>query len=309
MHRPLTTSVTHHLLRTLLPSPAGARSLSRESRRRAMGAKLSRASRDDAGQAEPDLFLVVGLGNPGTRYEGTRHNVGFMALDALAEELGVRTDRLQANAAVGRGRLHGAKLLLAKPLTFMNVSGEAVGKLARYYGVAPDRVLVLHDDLDTPLGGVRLRAKGGHGGQNGMRSIIQHLGTQEFPRVKIGISRPPEGMPVATYVLQNFSTEEQEAAAAAVAAAKEAAKAAVVLGVDKAVSGLRIDGDGKQVAPKGVHQNGKGVRQPGGKKPAAAAMAKHPQQQQKQEQAAEQAPQSAMAAAFAAAAAAKGDDS
>ena len=171
-----------------------------------------------------------------------------MTIDALARQIDVKTDRLQANCAVGRGRLFHHKLLLVKPMTFMNVSGEGIGKLSRYYCIPSDRILVIYDDLDTPTGVVRMRKKGGHGGHNGVRSTIQHLGTQEFSRCKIGIARPPEGMPVASYVLQDFSAPEREKIDEAVLEAVEAAKAFVVLGGEKAVSGQRIDAQGSQVS-------------------------------------------------------------
>jgi len=133
-----------------------------------MGLGLSRAKKDDAGcQQEPDLFLLVGLGNPGPRYANTRHNVGFMTIDTLGQQTGILTDRLQANCQVGRGRLFDHKILLVKPITFMNVSGEGIGKLSRYYGVPPERIVVIYDDLDSPSGTVRLRGKGGAGGHNG----------------------------------------------------------------------------------------------------------------------------------------------
>jgi PTH1 family peptidyl-tRNA hydrolase len=282
-----------------------------------MGLSLSRAKKDDAAgsQEEPDLFLLVGLGNPGPRYADTRHNVGFMTIDALGQQTGIFTDRLQANCQVGRGRLFDQKILLVKPITFMNVSGEGIGKLSRYYGVPPERIVVIYDDLDSPSATVRLRGKGGHGGHNGMRSTIQHLSTQDFPRVKIGIGRPPEGLPVATYVLQDFSKVEREKIDEAVLEAIEAVKALVVLGTEKAVSGLRVDKEGKPLKPpKGNHQNGKGVKQPkkGGAAAAAAVEGSEtgaPPAEKKQEVSVPAAapPQSAMAAALAAATAAKSD--
>jgi PTH1 family peptidyl-tRNA hydrolase len=251
----------------------------------------------DASQQEPD-FLLCGLGNPGPRYSHTRHNVGFMAIDALSQQTGILTDRLQANCQVGRGRLFEKKILLVKPITFMNVSGEGIGKLSRYYGVPPERIIVIHDDLDTAVATVRLRGKGGHGGQNGVRNTIQHLGTQEFPRVKIGIGRPPEGFPVATYVLQDFTKLEREKIDEAVLEAIEAVKAVVVLGTEKAVSGLRVDKDGKQIPPKVPHQNGKGLKQ---SKPPKLAGGLKPAEKKPAAENPSQAPQSAMAAAIAAA--------
>ena len=160
------------------------------------------------------LWLVVGLGNPGARYDGTRHNIGFAAVDFLAKAEGIAIDKVQCNAAVGKGRIGGggggnsSRVLLAKPLTFMNVSGESVGKLARFYRVPPARILVLYDDLDTAVGTTRLRSKGGHGGHNGMRSIMSYLSnTKDFPRVRLGVSRPPGNVPVVAWVLQSFKKD------------------------------------------------------------------------------------------------------
>ena len=309
------------ILQAFLPGPRSSNfTLSRALRSRIalgstrdkMGLRLSRAKNDDAAgsQEEPDLFLLVGLGNPGPRYANTRQNVGFMTIDTLSQQTGILTDRLQANCQVGRGRLFDHKILLVKPITFMNVSGEGIGKLSRYYGVPPERIVVIYDDLDSPCATVRLRAKGGHGGHNGMRSAIQHLGTPDFPRVKIGIGRPPEGLAVATYVLQDFSKVEREKIDEAVLQAIEAVKALVVLGTEKAASGIRVDKDGKAVTPKGNHQNGKGLKQP--KKAAPAPAEGAPEVGEgaaKAPVAPTQAapPQSAMAAAIAAATAAKSD--
>lgn len=153
----------------------------------------------------------------------------------------------------------------------MNVSGEGVGKLSRHYKVPPSRVLVVYDDLDSPLASVRVRAKGGHGGHNGMRSVIAHLKTNEFPRVKVGIGRPPEGLPVASYVLQDFPKGERELIDGALGAAVAAVRSVLVLGVDKAVSGLRVDADGKPIPTVQAHQNGKGVRQAQGKPQGGSA--------------------------------------
>jgi len=208
------------------------------------------------------MWMVVGLGNPGSRYEDTRHNVGFMAIDSISNKTGIATDRLQGNCAVGRGRVADAKVILVKPLTFMNVSGEGVIKLSKYYQIPPEHILVIYDDLDTPTASVRLRGKGGHGGHNGMRSLIQHLGTNEFPRLKVGIGRPSDGIPVVNHVLQNFSKEEREKIDVALREVEEAVRATLGLGIEKAVSGVRVDADGKPVPPKNSHQNGKGVKKP-----------------------------------------------
>ena len=150
-----------------------------------------------------ERFLIVGLGNPGRKYEKNRHNVGFMAVDQLAAQHGIALGKVQNKALTGNGRIAGQPVILAKPQTYMNDSGSAVGPLANYYKVPPANVLVIYDELDLPLGTVRLREKGGAGGHNGMKSIINHLGN-DFPRLRLGIGRPPGQMPPAAYVLQDF---------------------------------------------------------------------------------------------------------
>ncbi len=162
-------------------------------------------------------YLVVGLGNPGREYAQTRHNAGFMLADALAARLGVRFRRLQFKALTTDARYGEAKIILAKPQTYMNLSGQAVAPLLRFYKIPPERLLVAYDDLDLPLGAVRLRPKGGHGGHKGMRSIIERLGTQEFPRLRLGIGRPPGRMDAAAYVLQPFSPAEKDLMSLAIA--------------------------------------------------------------------------------------------
>jgi PTH1 family peptidyl-tRNA hydrolase len=156
------------------------------------------------------LALVVGLGNPGNEYAKQRHNVGFQVVDALAQAHGLSFARRKAaQAQVAEGRIGSRMVLLAKPRTFMNLSGKAVGRLHRAYEIPPERILVVYDDLDLPLGRLRLRAEGGSGGHKGMRSIIDALGTQSFPRLRVGIDRPPGGMDPAEYVLEPFAREKQ----------------------------------------------------------------------------------------------------
>ncbi len=162
-------------------------------------------------------YLIVGLGNPGREYAQTRHNAGFLLADALAARLGVRFRRLQFKALTTDARYGEAKIILAKPQTYMNLSGQAVAPLLRFYKIPPERLLVAYDDLDLPLGTVRLRPKGGHGGHKGMRSIIERLGTQEFPRLRLGIGRPPGRMDAAAYVLQPFSPAEKDLMSLAIA--------------------------------------------------------------------------------------------
>ena len=159
------------------------------------------------------LKMIVGLGNPGPQYSKNRHNIGFQCVERFAARHGLALDKMQMRAMTGAGfvTVAGAriKVLLARPLTYMNASGEAVAPLARYYQVEPADLFVIHDDLDLAAGKLRLRADGSSGGQNGIRSIIQQLGTQEFARCKVGIGRPPGRMDPADYVLQNFSDEEE----------------------------------------------------------------------------------------------------
>jgi PTH1 family peptidyl-tRNA hydrolase len=156
------------------------------------------------------MKMIVGLGNPGPRYERNRHNVGFQVVDNLAAAHGLSFDKLQFKARVADGRIQGQRVLLAKPQTYMNGSGEAVQPLAAFYKIEPADILVVFDDLDLPTGKLRLRPFGGAGGQNGMKSIIQRLGTDQFPRLRVGIDRPPGRMNPADYVLQDFAPAEEE---------------------------------------------------------------------------------------------------
>ena len=156
-----------------------------------------------------DRFLIVGLGNPGPEYADTRHNIGFMCADELARAHGLTFSRRQSKALVADGRIAGRKALLAKPQTFMNLSGQSVAGLTRFYQVPLERVMVIFDDLDLPLGVIRLRKEGGAGGHKGMRDIIERLGSDAFPRLRVGIGRPPGRMDPAAYVLRPFDADEQ----------------------------------------------------------------------------------------------------
>ena len=151
--------------------------------------------------------LIVGLGNPGRKYAGNRHNIGFQCVDRLAEGHAICLSKSRFKARYGEGRLDDCRIILAKPLTYMNSSGEAVGPLSRWYKIPPERVLVIHDDLDLPLARVRLRSGGSSGGHHGIASVIEHLGTCDFPRLRIGIGRPQCGEPT-DYVLNDFTLEQ-----------------------------------------------------------------------------------------------------
>jgi PTH1 family peptidyl-tRNA hydrolase len=159
--------------------------------------------------AAGDVALVVGLGNPGREYAQTRHNVGFQIVTQLAETHGLNFSRMQSKALVATGRIGDARVVLAKPQTWMNESGKALGPLARFYKVEIAQLLIIHDDLDIPPGTLRLRSEGGSGGHKGMRSIIERLGRQDFPRLRVGVGRPPGRMDAADYVLQPFTRDEE----------------------------------------------------------------------------------------------------
>lgn len=154
-------------------------------------------------------YIIAGLGNPGLQYAANRHNVGFRCVEWLAARHDLTFDKRQKRALVVSGAICEQRVILVKPQTFMNESGRSVVPLARFYKAPPERLLVVYDDLDLPLGTVRLRPEGGSGGHKGMRSIIEHLGGQGFPRLRIGIGRPPGRMDPAAYVLQDFSAEEE----------------------------------------------------------------------------------------------------
>lgn len=196
---------------------------------------LSGLERVQGTQDSNDLYLIVGLGNPGRKYRKNRHNVGFMAVDRLAEAEGINMSRVQHRAIFGKGEIAGKPLILAKPQTYMNESGDSVNSLARYYKIPHTRVLVVYDELDLPLGSLRLRQKGGSGGHNGMKSVIQHLGN-DFPRLRLGIGRPPGRMEPAAYVLRDFGKDELLEVDALLNEAVAAIKSFVQVGVDLAMT-------------------------------------------------------------------------
>jgi PTH1 family peptidyl-tRNA hydrolase len=155
-------------------------------------------------------FMIVGLGNPGNEYLKNRHNVGFMAIDKIASEFNIVGKKVKSKAIVLEGKKDNKKIILVKPQTFMNLSGTAVASLMHFYKINSENLIVIHDDIDLPSLSIRVRPGGGAGGQKGVASIIQHLGTQQFNRIRIGIGRPPGRMEAAAYVLQNFPKQEEE---------------------------------------------------------------------------------------------------
>lgn len=181
-------------------------------------------------------WLIVGLGNPGKKYEETRHNAGFHVLDRLARAENLVFDESRNKALLARGEVAGHKVALVKPQTYMNLSGEAVGPVTRFYKVPLEQVLVIYDDIDLPLAQLRIRPKGGSGGHKGLTSLIQHLGSQNFPRMRLGIGRPSGQMPVEAYVLQKFSDVEWQAITQTYQAAVEAVRALLTGGLDYAMN-------------------------------------------------------------------------
>lgn len=181
-------------------------------------------------------FILVGLGNPGREYRGNRHNVGFMTIDRCSEAFAIKITKVQAKALVGTGQWDGRKIILVKPQTYMNLSGDAIGSLLRYYKVPLTQLIVAHDDLDLPVGALRLRPGGGSAGQKGIASTINKVGTQNFPRLRIGIGRPPGQMEAADYVLQDFSKGDQEIMNPTLDRAVEAIKVFIRDGLDAAMN-------------------------------------------------------------------------
>ena len=156
------------------------------------------------------IWLVAGFGNPGSKYENNRHNAGFMLVDLLSEKFGISLDKKKFNGVYGKGKFSDSDILLLKPFSFMNNSGIPLRGLAQYFDIDVSRIIVVQDDLDLPLGKIRIRKKGGAGGHNGIRSAIQHLGTNEIGRIKIGIGRPEIKEQVISYVLKDFEKAEIE---------------------------------------------------------------------------------------------------
>ncbi len=181
-------------------------------------------------------YLIVGLGNPGREYRYTRHNIGFMVIDKLAAELGLRLTKVQSKAIFGLTPFEDKKIILAKPQTYMNLSGQSVSSLLRFYRIPLEQMLIFHDDIDLPVGTIRIRPGGGSAGQRGLASIIEKVGTQAFARARIGVGRPPGRMEAADYVLHDFPKDEQPVMERVIADAAEAARLFVREGLDKAMN-------------------------------------------------------------------------
>lgn len=187
--------------------------------------------------AGPVEWIVVGLGNPGPKYDWTRHNVGFLVVDELADRANIPVQRVKYKALTNTTKLGGKSVLLMKPVTYMNLSGEAVGQAVRFYKVPPERVLVISDDVSLPQGKLRIRRSGSAGGHNGLKNIIAHLGTDQFPRVKVGVgNKPRPDSDMAAWVLGKFTGPDKEAMEAAVKKAADAVTCLIEQGADKAMA-------------------------------------------------------------------------
>lgn len=182
------------------------------------------------------MYIIVGLGNPGREYAGTRHNIGFDVITRLSDDYNIPLDFKKHKALCGRGYIEGQKVLLAQPQTFMNLSGESVRELMDYYKISTEEIIIVYDDISLDVGQLRVRPKGSAGGHNGIKSIIQHMGTQEFPRVRVGVGDKPKGWDLADYVLGHFSSEEEPTVREALGRASLACKTIITDGVEEAMN-------------------------------------------------------------------------
>ncbi len=197
------------------------------------------------------MHLIVGLGNPGSQYAHTRHNVGFDVVEALAARLGVCITRQKENALIGECFIGGQKTILALPQTYMNLSGQAVSGLARWYKTEPENLLVIYDDIDLPQGSIRIRKNGSAGTHNGMRSIVGELGYDCFPRLRVGVGERPAGWALADWVLSRYQTqEEKEAALAAYSLAGDAVLETISNGIESAMCKYNTKKPKKPKPPK-----------------------------------------------------------
>lgn len=182
------------------------------------------------------MFLIVGLGNPGSKYKNNRHNIGFRVIEAIAERFNIKIDTDKHKGMIGKGVINGEKVILAKPLTFMNLSGECVRCVVDFYKIPAENVIVVYDDISLDVGKLRVRKKGSAGGHNGIKSIIAHLGTEVFPRLKFGVGDKPKGMDLADYVLGNFSSGDEAILADAIKKACDAIECMVTEDCDAAMN-------------------------------------------------------------------------
>lgn len=182
------------------------------------------------------MHIIIGLGNPTEKYQATRHNIGWDAITRISDDYRIPMNLKKHKAICGSGYIEGEKVILAQPLTYMNLSGECVRELVDYYKVSPEDIIVIYDDISLDVGQLRIRKKGSAGGHNGIKSIIHHLGTMEFPRIKIGVGDKPTGWDLADYVLSRFHGEEQENVREALKDASIACKTMITSGIEEAMN-------------------------------------------------------------------------
>lgn len=182
------------------------------------------------------LFIIAGLGNPGEKYKRTRHNVGFDTIDLLGSRYNISVSKDRHKGLLGEGIINKQKVILVKPQTFMNLSGECISAVVQWYKIELSRLILVYDDVDLPLGSIRLRLEGSAGTHNGMKSVIQHLGTGNFPRVRIGIDKPPKHWDLADYVTHNFESDERKIVDESIVRASNAVVAIISEGIDKAMN-------------------------------------------------------------------------
>jgi PTH1 family peptidyl-tRNA hydrolase len=181
-------------------------------------------------------YLFIGLGNPGREFKNTRHNIGFLIIDSLSERLSIKINRVKNKALIGSGLYLQSKVILAKPQTYMNLSGQSVASLVRFFNLSLEHTVIIHDDLDLPYGTLRLRPSGSSGGQKGIHSVIQMLGTDQIPRMRMGIGRPPGRMTPVDYVLQRFSSQEEDLLEDIIDRACQACLSYIDLGIEQTMS-------------------------------------------------------------------------
>ena len=199
------------------------------------------------------MYIIVGLGNPGKQYENTRHNMGFLAVDLLAEKYNIDVNKIKFKSLVGEGRIAGQKVLLVKPQTYMNLSGEAVRQAMDFYKIDPEELIVIYDDIDIPTGTFRIRKKGSPGTHNGMRNIFQHIQTNDFPRIRVGIGSGKKAN-LAGYVTGGISKSEQEILADVLKNSADAAACIIEKGIDKAMNEYNVRPNKEKKEKKAVEE-------------------------------------------------------
>lgn len=180
--------------------------------------------------------MIIGLGNPGAKYENTRHNVGFETIDYISNQFGIKVSKLKHKALIGDGNIQGDRVILVKPQTYMNLSGESVREIVEWYKVPMNSIILIYDDVDLKFGSIRVRPKGSSGTHNGMKSVIYQIQSDEFPRVRIGVGRPPEGWDLADFVLSKFNNEDKKTINESLRNAAEAAVTIIKAGAEAAMN-------------------------------------------------------------------------